>query len=145
MANISFDIARGETLGLVGESGCGKSTTGKAIMQLPRPTRGAVRLDGTTMVSLSGEQLRRNRPRLQMIFQDPISVVETPDAPWPRSSRSRSRSERRHTRAARREGRGGAHRGRHRPQARGRAQAHEFSGGQCQRISIARAVITNPR
>src|SRR6187549_2281200 len=75
VANISFDIAPGETLGLVGESACGKSTTGKAIMQLPRPTRGSVTLDGTDLASLSGEALRRTRPKLQMIFQDPISSL----------------------------------------------------------------------
>ena len=75
VSNVSFDIASGETLGLVGESGCGKSTTGKAIMQLPRPTRGEVTLDGTDLCSLRGEQLRNTRPRLQMIFQDPISSL----------------------------------------------------------------------
>ena len=75
VANVSFDVAQGETLGLVGESGCGKSTTGKAIMQLPRPTRGSVRLDGTELTALKGAELRQVRPRMQMIFQDPISSL----------------------------------------------------------------------
>ena len=75
VTNISFDVAEGETLGLVGESGCGKSTTGKAIMQLPRPTSGTVALDGVDLTSLKSEELRRTRPRLQMIFQDPISSL----------------------------------------------------------------------
>src|SRR6186997_3366123 len=64
VSNISFDIAEGETMGLVGESGCGKSTTGKAIMQLPRPTSGSVRFDGQDLTKLSGEALRNMRPQL---------------------------------------------------------------------------------
>jgi len=70
VSNISLDVADGETLGLVGESGCGKSTTGKAIMQLPAPTSGSVRFDGVDLTSLKGEELRRMRPKIQMIFQD---------------------------------------------------------------------------
>ena len=75
VSNISFDVADGETLGLVGESGCGKSTTGKAIMQLPAPTSGSVTFDGTNLTALKGEALRATRPKLQMIFQDPISSL----------------------------------------------------------------------
>jgi peptide/nickel transport system ATP-binding protein len=144
VANISFDIAPGETMGLVGESGCGKSTTGKAIMQLPRPTRGSVRLDGTDLASLSGEELRRTRPRLQMIFQDPISslnprrtvaqIVEEPLKIW-----NIGTAEERAAKVAEVLASVGID-----PQAAGERKPHEFSGGQCQRISIARAVITDP-
>ena len=75
VTGISFDVLRGETLGLVGESGCGKSTTGRAIMQLPRPTGGSVRLGDRELTALKGEELRRTRTQLQMIFQDPISSL----------------------------------------------------------------------
>jgi peptide/nickel transport system ATP-binding protein len=144
VANISFDIAAGETLGLVGESGCGKSTTGKAIMQLPRPTRGSVVLEGTDLASLSGEALRRTRPRLQMIFQDPISslnprrtvtdIVEEPLKIWDIGTPEERRKKVEEVLTA-----VGID-----PVAASERRPHEFSGGQCQRISIARAVITDP-
>lgn len=75
VSDVSLDVRPGETLGLVGESGCGKSTTGKAIMQLPRPTSGGVLYDGTDLTGLDGSTLRKVRPDLQMIFQDPISSL----------------------------------------------------------------------
>jgi oligopeptide/dipeptide ABC transporter ATP-binding protein len=75
VSDVSLDVRPGETLGLVGESGCGKSTTGKAIMQLPKPTSGAVLYDGTDLTALDGTTLRKVRPDLQMIFQDPISSL----------------------------------------------------------------------
>src|SRR6202011_2143964 len=75
VSGISFDVREGETLGIVGESGCGKSTTGRAIMQLPKPTSGSVRFDGTELTELSDADLRRTRTQLQMIFQDPISSL----------------------------------------------------------------------
>ncbi|MGI6208892.1 MAG: ABC transporter ATP-binding protein [Anaerolineae bacterium] len=72
---ISFDIKKGETLGLVGESGCGKSTTGRAILQLYRPTAGQVMFNGVDLVSLKGEALRRMRRDMQIIFQDPYASL----------------------------------------------------------------------
>lgn len=73
--NVSFEIKRGETLGLVGESGCGKSTTGRAILQLYRPTGGTVEFEGTDLTTLKGESLRKMRRRVQMIFQDPYASL----------------------------------------------------------------------
>jgi peptide/nickel transport system ATP-binding protein len=145
VSNISFDVAEGETLGLVGESGCGKSTTGKAIMQLPPPTRGSVRLDGVELTELRGEALRRARPGFQMIFQDPISslnprrnvaeIIQEPLNVWKLGS-----SDERAAKVQELLGAVGID-----PEAAATRKPFEFSGGQCQRISIARAVITDPR
>ena len=145
VANVSFDVAQGETLGLVGESGCGKSTTGKAIMQLPRPTRGSVRLDGTELTALKGAELRQVRPRMQMIFQDPISslnprrtvsqIVGEPLSIWKTGDAASRAAKVEEVLTA-----VGVD-----PAAAAERKPHEFSGGQCQRISIARAVITDPQ
>ncbi len=72
---ISFEIKRGETLGLVGESGCGKSTTGRAILQLYKPTSGKVIFQGQNLVNLGGQKLRAMRRQMQMIFQDPYASL----------------------------------------------------------------------
>ncbi len=145
VTDVSIDVLPGETLGLVGESGCGKSTTGKAIMQLPTPNGGKVVFDGTDLTTLKGEELRRTRTKIQMIFQDPISSlnprrkVEDIIAEGLRIWKIGSDSERQAKVDELMEAVGldpSLQRGR---------RPHQFSGGQCQRISIARAVATDPK
>jgi len=145
VSDVSIDILEGETLGLVGESGCGKSTTGRAIMQLPPPKSGSVVFEGQDLTKLRGESLRSRRPRIQMIFQDPISslnprrriedIVAEGLRIWKVGDEPARQAKVDEVLDAV---------GLDPSFARGR-RPHEFSGGQCQRISIARAVITEPR
>ncbi len=140
---ITFEIKKGETLGLVGESGCGKSTTGRAILQLHRPTAGKVFFEGVDLTSLSREELRRMRPKMQMIFQDPYASLN------PRHSVGKIVGEPLviHNLMS-----GNALKERVAEllllvglnPAYMRRYPHEFSGGQRQRIGIARALSLNP-
>jgi peptide/nickel transport system ATP-binding protein len=145
VSGLSFDVIKGEVLAIVGESGCGKTTLGRAILQLPPPNSGEVIFEGTDLTQLPKENLRSARTAIQMIFQDPISsldprmtvkqLIDEPLEIWQRGD-EQERSVRinellnnvgldselvldRH--------------------------AYEFSGGQCQRISIARALALDPR
>lgn len=141
--DVSFDIRRGETLGLVGESGCGKSTTGRAILQLLAPTAGEVMFDGHDLVRMRGADLRPMRKRMQIIFQDPYSSLN------PRMTVGGILTEPLdiHNIGARTSRPG---RVRELLEMVGLDPAfvtrypHQFSGGQRQRIGIARALATEP-
>jgi oligopeptide transport system ATP-binding protein len=143
--NVSFDVAHGETLALVGESGCGKSTTGRMILRLTEPTAGSIHFDGTDLSRLSGAALRRHRKALQIVFQDPYAslsprnrvediVAEPLDVHEPGLSRA-ARQER-VVELLRLVGLDTIHL---------RRYPFEFSGGQRQRIAIARALSVQPR
>jgi oligopeptide transport system ATP-binding protein len=140
---VSFDLNRGETLGLVGESGCGKSTLARALLQLLEPTAGSVRFRGTELTSLSTRQLRPLRRDMQMIFQDPYAslnprkrVGQIVGAPLRIHGLAEGAElESRVRGVLERVGLSGEHFGRY---------PHEFSGGQRQRIGIARALVSEP-
>jgi oligopeptide/dipeptide ABC transporter ATP-binding protein len=140
---VSFTLNRGETLGLVGESGCGKTTVGRSILRLIEPTEGRIIFNGKNLLELDREALRNTRASLQIIFQDPFSSLD------PRMSVSQIIAEpiRNHLQISKSEiqdrvaylmERVGLH-----PEQRSR-YPHEFSGGQRQRIGIARALALNP-
>ncbi|HUA77968.1 MAG TPA: oligopeptide/dipeptide ABC transporter ATP-binding protein [Acetobacteraceae bacterium] len=141
---VSFAIGRGETLSLVGESGCGKSTVGRTILGLTRPTAGEVRLDGVRIDNLPAGRLRPLRRRMQVVFQDPfsslnprLSVREILAEPIANFTLARTRGELAERIA------GLLEKVRLPADAAGRFP-HEFSGGQRQRIGIARALATEP-
>ncbi len=140
---VSFHVNRGETLGLVGESGCGKSTTGRAILQLYKPTEGQVNFNGKDLTKLDSGEMRKMRRHLQMIFQDPyaslnprMTVGNIVSEPMqihklvPKAERTKRVQELLQTVGLN-------------PYFANR-YPHEFSGGQRQRIGIARALAANP-
>ncbi|MDE2912510.1 MAG: ABC transporter ATP-binding protein [Paracoccaceae bacterium] len=142
--NMNFDLGEGETLGLVGESGCGKSTTGRAILQLPRPTSGQVVFDSVDLTRIPQRDMRPIRRHLQIIFQDPVSslnprrkvkdIVAEPLVIAGVGSRQDRDAKVREVLSA-----VGVD-----PDISMDRRPHQFSGGQCQRICIARALILEP-
>ena len=142
VSGVSFTLHPGETLGLVGESGCGKSTTGRAILQLHKPTSGSVKFEGRELTSMSNKQLRPLRKDIQIVFQDPYASL---NPKWQVNDiiaeplvihGVEGGVQRRVNELMELVGLNPEHRNRY---------AHEFSGGQRQRIGIARALALNPR
>ena len=145
VSGISFDVLRGETLGIVGESGCGKSTTGRAIMQIPSPNEGSIVFEGQDLTTLKKNEVREARTRVQMIFQDPVSSLNPrrsvrdsvlePLEIWGRGTKAeRERLVDETLEAVGID-----------PERAAESRPHQFSGGQCQRISIARALVLDPK
>lgn len=141
---VSFDIMQGETLGLVGESGCGKTTVGRAVLRLIEPTSGRVTFDGTDVTHASPKELRRLRERMQIVFQDPFSslnprlrVIDIVGEALEVHGRAHGADvERRVAEILQRVGI---------PRSWINRYPHEFSGGQRQRIGIARAIALEPQ
>ena len=144
VSGVTFQVRRGETLGLVGESGCGKSTTGRTLIQVQPATSGEVVYQGQDLNELKGKELRQLRTKIQMIFQDPISslnprrrikdIVAEPLVIWKRGTPEERMAKVRDMLEA-----VGID-----PDSAGDRRPGEFSGGQCQRISIARALMADP-
>ncbi len=144
VSGVTLAVRTGETLGLVGESGSGKSSLARALLQLPPPQGGSVRFDGNELTQLRGNALRAVRPRLQMIFQDPIAslnprrkVAEIIAEPLIVSGVADAAERTRRVRSVM-EAVGLD------PDLVWNRRPHEFSGGQCQRIAIARALVLEP-
>ncbi|MFY9481207.1 MAG: oligopeptide/dipeptide ABC transporter ATP-binding protein [Ilumatobacteraceae bacterium] len=145
VSQVSFDVNDGETLAIVGESGCGKTTLGKALLQIQRPKSGSVKFAGNELTSLSKNDLREARTSIQMIFQDPISsldprmtvrqIVEEPLWIWSKGSED----ERLEKVKSLLDNVGLD------PSLVLDRKSYEFSGGQCQRISIARSLALDPK
>ena len=142
--DVSFDLRRKETLAIVGESGCGKSTTGKCVLRLTEPTSGTVELDGEDFTSLKGEDLKRARQKMKLIFQDPYSslnprmtVMDIIGEPIDIAGTYKTKAERdaRIEEVMEEVGLNLEFKYRY---------PHEFSGGQRQRIGIARAIVLEP-
>lgn len=144
VSGISFSVRRGETLALVGESGCGKSSTGRAILQLPPPTSGRVHLGDTELTALNARERRLIRPRLQMILQDPRGslnprrkvrdLVREGLRIWPLEDGTEADE-----RVNDALGAVGLD-----PKRYGDRRSGQLSGGQCQRVAIARALVMRP-
>jgi peptide/nickel transport system ATP-binding protein len=144
LSDVSFDVAKGETLGIVGESGCGKSTLAKSLMMLPPPSSGDIRFGTTTLTGQSGEGLRKMRQSIQMVFQDPVSslnprhtVLEIVEAPL--IVNDIGTPDERKVMVEQTLDAVGLD-----VNAVGSRRPHELSGGQCQRVSLARALVLRP-